>query len=137
LFEGADFALPETGRKTVYSLPFFTKWLLRTFQVIYLMEVGKTVPGFVGLYDIKPGNSLKLSIAIFSPENRGKGYGTEALGLLIPYLQKKGLAQEVIAEVSSANVGSLSFFSKAGFQITQRSDDRIMLSKNLLPSVVP
>jgi RimJ/RimL family protein N-acetyltransferase len=135
-FQEADFSLPPAGRKTLHFLPFFTNWLLRTFQLIYLIEWEKTVLGFVGLYDIKPGKSLKLSIAIFSSGNRRKGYGTEALELLLPYLQKKGLAEEVSAEVSGENRQSLSFFTKAGFEITERSDDRITLSRKLSSSVI-
>jgi RimJ/RimL family protein N-acetyltransferase len=112
------------------------KWLLLTFQVIYLIEMEKKLLGFIGLYNMKPGKSLNLSIAVFDPDDRGKGYGTDALGLLLPYLQKKGLAEEVVAEVASANMRPLSFLAKAGFEIIGHKDERIVLSKKLSSSVV-
>jgi L-amino acid N-acyltransferase YncA len=136
LFEKAALPVPGAGQKTFRSLPSFVKWLLLTFQVIYLIEREKTVTGFVGLYNVKPGKSLNLSIALFDPGDQGKGYGTHALGLLLPYLQKKSLAEEVIAEVESTNARSLSFFAKAGFEIIEHKDDRIVLSKKLSSSVV-
>jgi diamine N-acetyltransferase len=95
------------------------------------MEREKAVLGFVGLYDVKPGKSLKLSITIFNPDDLGKGYGTDALDLLFPYLQKTGLAEEVVAEVAGANTRSLSFFTKAGFEVIGRKDDRIVFLKKL------
>jgi RimJ/RimL family protein N-acetyltransferase len=112
------------------------KWLLLTFQVIYLIEMGKTVLGFVGLYNVKPEKNLNLSVELFNPDDRGKGYGTDALGLLLPYIQEKGLAEEVVAEVSSTNTRSLSFFAKAGFEIIGHKDARIVLSKKLSSSVI-
>ncbi len=131
LFEGAAFPGSGCGNRTFRSILSFTKWLLVTFRVIYLMEMKKTVFGFVGLYGMKPGERLILSIAIFNPEDRGKGYGTEALGLLLPHLGKRGLAGEVIAEVSGTNTRSLSFFKEAGFVVTGSKDDRIVLSKKI------
>jgi GNAT superfamily N-acetyltransferase len=134
--EEAASSIPDAGQKTFRSLLSFGKWLLLTFQVIYLIEVEKTVLGFAGLYNMKPGKSLKLSIVLFNPDNRSRGYGTDVLGLLLPYLQKKGLVQEVVAEVTSANTLSLSFFEKAGFEITEHKDDRIVLSKKLSSFVI-
>jgi ribosomal protein S18 acetylase RimI-like enzyme len=134
--EEAASSIPEAGQKTFRSLPSFVKWLLLTFQVIYLIEAEKTVLGFAGLYNMKPGKSLNLSIILFNPDNRSRGYGTDVLGLLLPYLQKKGLVEEVVAEVTSANTLSLSFFEKAGFEITEHKDDRIVLSKKLSSFVI-
>jgi GNAT superfamily N-acetyltransferase len=134
LFEEATSPIPGAGQKAFRSLPSFVKWLLLTFQVIYLIEMGEKALGFVGLYKMKPGKSLNLSIALFDPDDWGKGYGTDALGLLLPYLQKKGLAEEVVAEVESTNTPSLSFFAKAGFEIIGHKDDRIVLSKKLSSS---
>jgi ribosomal protein S18 acetylase RimI-like enzyme len=136
LFEKAAFPIPGAGQKTFRSLPSFVKWLLLTFQIIYLIEREKAVLGFVGLYNVKPGESLYLSIGLFDPDDWGKGYGTDALGLLFPYLQKRGLTKEVVAEVSSTNTRSLSFFAKAGFEIIGNKDDRMVLSKKLSSSVL-
>jgi RimJ/RimL family protein N-acetyltransferase len=134
--EEAASSIPEAGEKTFRSLPSFIKWLLLTFQVIYLIEAEKTVLGFAGLYNMKAGKSLNLSIVLFNPDNRGKGHGTDVLGLLLPYLQEKGLVEEVVAEVTSANTLSLSFFEKARFEITGHKDDRIVLSKKLSSFVI-
>jgi L-amino acid N-acyltransferase YncA len=136
LFRDTALPLPDEGLKTLRSFPAFSKWLLFTFQVIYLIEREKSVIGIVGLYDMKPGKSLKLSIAICNPDDRKKGYGAEALGLLFPYFQETGLAEEILAEVSSDNTRSLFFFAKAGFETLKRRDDRIVLLKKLTSSAV-
>jgi N-acetylglutamate synthase-like GNAT family acetyltransferase len=136
LFEGAASPIPGSGQRTFRSLPSFVKWLLLTFQVIYLIEAEKTTLGFVGLYNMKPAKRLKLSIMMFNPHDRGKGHGRDALELLLTYLQKKGLAEEVVAEVASTNMLSLSFFERAGFEIVEQKDGLIVLSKKLSSSAI-
>ncbi len=48
------------------SLFFFWKWVMTTFQVIYLIKVdengGHRIIGFVGLYNMELGRSLRLSL---------------------------------------------------------------------------
>jgi ribosomal-protein-alanine N-acetyltransferase len=137
LFAEAAFPFQDEAAKAFRSLPAFAKWLLTTFQVVCLIEAEKTVLGFAGIYDMKPGKSLMLSMVFFSPDDRGKGYGTEALGLLISFIRNRGLAEDVYAEVSCTNAPSLSLLEKAGFEIIRRRDDRLLLSRNLFEGDFP
>ncbi len=131
LFDDAAIPLSLKGGKGFRSLPSFAKWLILTFQVVYLIEVAGSVRGFIGLYGMKTGELLKLSISIFSPGDRCKGYGTRALGLLLPYLRRKEFAEEVYADVPKTNGGSLSFFVKAGFEVRGERDGVLLLARKL------
>ncbi len=131
LFDDSAFSLSRKGEKGFRSLPSFAKWLVFTFQVVYLIDVDGALRGFIGLYGMKPKEHVKLSIGIFNPEDRRRGYGTRALGLLLPYLQKKRLAEEVFVDVPKSEGGSLQFFKKAGFEVRGERDDVLLLARKL------
>jgi RimJ/RimL family protein N-acetyltransferase len=125
---GAEF---QTG-----SLLSFYKWIRSRFQVVYVIEMkergGHRVIGFAGLYRMRIGESLWLSLTIFSPEDRSRGYGTKALELLLDLLQKNGAAETVYAEVSKTNGTSLWFLRKVGFKVSMRYEDSFILEKKVL-----
>ena len=116
------------------SLLSFYKWMKTTFQVVYVIEVeetdGRRIAGFVGLYNMKIGQSLWISLTIFSPEHRRRGYGAKALELLLDLLQKNGAAETVYAEVSKTNRTSLSFFTRLGFGVSRCYEDSFVLQKD-------
>jgi RimJ/RimL family protein N-acetyltransferase len=118
--------------KASSSLSFY-RWIKSTFQVVYVIEVeesgGCVIAGFVGLYNMKIGQSLWISLTIFSPEHRRRGYGTKALELLLDLLQKKGAAGKIYAKVSRTNVPSLCFLKKLGFEVSRRYEDSFVLEK--------
>jgi diamine N-acetyltransferase len=60
------------------------------------------------------GFSASVSIIIVDSENRGRGYGSEALRLMIAYAESIGL-QILRAKVLSENKISRQIFSSAGF----------------------
>jgi RimJ/RimL family protein N-acetyltransferase len=116
------------------SLLSFYRWIKTTFQVVYVIEVeesgGCVIAGFVGLYNMKIGQSLWMSVTIFSPEYRRRGYGTKALELLLDLLQKNRAAGKIYAKVSRTNVPSLCFLRKLGFEVSRRYEDSFVLEKN-------
>jgi RimJ/RimL family protein N-acetyltransferase len=116
------------------SLLGFYEWLKITFQVIYLIEikenVGRRIVGFTGLYDMQIGKSLWLSLAIFNPRDRRRGYGTRALKLLLDLLQKNGAAETVYAEVLRTNTPSLSFLRKLGFEICNQYEEKFLVKRS-------
>ena len=69
------------------------------------------------------GESASVSILIFDLYNRGKGFGTKALQMLISYVQSLGL-QRLYATVLPENIVSISLFKKAGFE--QETDKRYL-----------
>jgi RimJ/RimL family protein N-acetyltransferase len=113
------------------SLLGFYKWLKATFQVIYLIEIeeneGHRIVGFAGLYNMKIGKRLWLSLAIFNPRDRRQGYGTRSLELLLDLLQKNGAAETVYAEVLKRNVPSLRFLRRLGFEVCSRYEEKCLL----------
>ena len=115
------------------SLLGFYKWLKTTFHVIYLIEIeeneGPRIVGFAGLYNMKMGKSLWLSLAIFNPRDRRQGYGTRSLELLLDLLQKNGAAETVYAEVLKRNMPSLGFLRRLGFEVCSRYEEKFLLEK--------
>ena len=93
---------------------------------------GNRVIGFAGLYRMKIGESLWLSLTIFSPEDRSRRYGTKALELLLNLLQKNGAAKTVYAEVLETNITSLGFLRKLGFEVSRRYENSFILEKGVL-----
>jgi RimJ/RimL family protein N-acetyltransferase len=113
------------------SLFSFYKWLRSNFQVIYVIEIeendGHRIVGFAGLYNMKIGKSLWLSLAIFNPRDRRRGYGTRALELLLDLLQKNSIAETVYAEVLQTNTPSISFLRNLGFEIPSQYGEKFLL----------
>jgi RimJ/RimL family protein N-acetyltransferase len=113
------------------SLLGFYKWLKTTFQVIYVIEIeeseGPRIVGFAGLYNMKIGKSLWLSLAIFKLKDRRQGYGTRSLELLLDLFQRNGAAETVYAEVLKWNMPSLRFLRRFGFEVCSRYEEKFLL----------
>jgi diamine N-acetyltransferase len=60
------------------------------------------------------GRKAFVSILIFSSDNRGKGFGTEALSLLISYCESLGI-KTLFAIIQKENSPSKNLFEKMGF----------------------
>lgn len=123
-------------RRAFGSLLSFCSWVITSFWTFYLIEFredGKhRIIGFVGLYRMRIGQTAWLSLVIFSPEDRGRGYGQKALGLLLESLQENGVVETVRVEILKTNLSSLCFFMKQGFEVYVECKDRLLLEKNLL-----
>ena len=123
-------------RSRVSSLLSFYSWLKTTFQVVYVIEdeddAGHEILGFVGFYNMNLGQSLWLSLTIFDPRDRGRGYGTKALELVLDLLKRNGAVQTVYAEVLETNITSLCFLRKLGFEVSRRYEDSFTLGKKVL-----
>jgi RimJ/RimL family protein N-acetyltransferase len=112
----------------------FLKWVMTIFQVIYLIEIDESgarrIVGFAGLYGIELSRNLRLSLTVFTPEDRRRGYGEKALKLLLGLLQENGAAEVVYAEVLKNNVPSLCLCIKLGFKVKRPYQDRVLLEKD-------
>ncbi len=124
-------AVSENRPRSLFS---FYRWLKRTFQAIYLIEVEENgerrMVGFAGLYHMDLGRSLSVSLAVFHPEDRRRGYGERALTLLLGLIQENGAAEAVYAEIFKNNVPSLRLCLKLGFKVKKLHQDRFLLEKN-------
>ncbi len=83
--------------------------------------------GRVELKGIEPVNrTARLRIGIGKPEDRGQGYGTETLDLVLRYsFQELGLFR-LSATIYEDNPAALRFFEKAGFRHEVRRRQAIL-----------
>ncbi|MDR2027482.1 MAG: GNAT family N-acetyltransferase, partial [Prevotellaceae bacterium] len=78
---------------------------------------GYVTVGAIDLFDFNPVHSRAgLGILIYSPENRRKGYASEALKLLIEYAAVILNIKVFYCNVSVNNRKSINCFEKAGFE---------------------
>ena len=69
--------------------------------------------GLIDLFDFDPANQRAgVGIIVQDRENRGKGIGTEALGLLINYAFQKLQVHQLYANIDMDNTASISLFTK-------------------------
>lgn len=72
--------------------------------------------GLIDLFDFNPMHRRAgVGILIAENENRGKGYGAEALALMISYAKEHLALHQLYANVSEDNVTSIKLFEKQGF----------------------
>lgn len=75
------------------------------------------VLGLIDLFDFDPANlRAGIGIIIAEKENRGKGYGSEALKLLCDYCFTHLKLHQVYANISEENKKSRDLFERLGFQ---------------------
>ncbi len=138
---GSEAFLKESGAgvKPFSSLLTFWRWLVSVFHRFYVIlmyrEGRSTVIGFIGLYNVRVHKSLMLSMAIFDPEYRRKGYGRRSVGMLLDYLLKNNIVERVAAEVPEADLRSLSFFRAMGFKVCRRNENKLLVDNFLKDKV--
>ena len=77
---------------------------------------GKLV-GLIDLFDFDPKNQRAgLGIVVLENEDRNKGVGSEAIGLLDQYALKTLNLHQLYANVASDNEASVHLFKKMGFE---------------------
>ena len=121
--------------KTVRSSPLFWRWIRNSFHVFYIIEVaedsGRRIIGFAGLYHMEIRKSLWLSLALFDPKDRGRGYGRQAVGLLLKFFQKDDVVQTVYAEVMKNNPLSLCFCKRLSFELFGERRESFLLKSQI------
>jgi len=102
--------LAEEG-KSSHTEIFFT---LKTIQDNRLI-------GLICIHSIEWNNRTGLlAIGIGDSTNRGKGYGTEALQLILRYAFHEANLDRVGLEVIEYNIGGLKAYERVGFQLEGR-----------------
>jgi RimJ/RimL family protein N-acetyltransferase len=72
--------------------------------------------GFVALFNIKWSNqAAEMAIGIGAPEYRGKGYGSDALRLILNYAFNELNLHRVELTVIAYNAGAIRAYERAGF----------------------
>ena len=72
--------------------------------------------GMIDLYDFNAFHHRAEVGVVILEEYRGKGYGSEALDLLVNYVFRFLMLHQLYAYVDSKNESSMALFSKVGFK---------------------
>ncbi|HEU5015499.1 MAG TPA: GNAT family protein [Roseiflexaceae bacterium] len=97
---------PDAGESSSHSVSF----RLRTLA-------DDTLIGFVALFNIEWNNGACMTaIGIGEPEYRGKGYGSDALRLILNYAFNELNLYRVGLDVISYNTAAIRAYERAGFQ---------------------
>ena len=76
----------------------------------------KTI-GLIDLFDFDPKNHRAgVGIVILNEENRNRGVGAEAIGLLTEYAFSVLALRQIYANVMAENMASIHLFKKMGFE---------------------
>lgn len=121
-----------SATQTPYSKFLIKQYLENAHQDIYeakqlrlaICTTKNEVIGLIDLYDFNPTHRRAgVGILILDEVERGKGYGTEALKLLIKYGKTHLHLHQMHAAIAEDNKISEDLFLKAGFKfIGQRKD---------------
>ncbi|ETY73106.1 GNAT family N-acetyltransferase [Lactiplantibacillus fabifermentans] len=73
--------------------------------------------GFVTLFDIEWNNQIgRLAIAIGDPDDRGQGFGTEALNLILNYGFHELNLYKICLDVIATNQSAIAVYQNSGFE---------------------
>ncbi|WP_459211663.1 GNAT family N-acetyltransferase [Aquimarina rhabdastrellae] len=88
------------------------------------------VVGLIDLFDFNPAHRRAgIGILIAEEQERGKGYGKEALQLLIEYGKRHLHLHQLYANISEDNLASIKLFEKQGFQKVGTKKDWNLVGK--------
>jgi diamine N-acetyltransferase len=94
----------------------FEKDLEREENHWFVIEVDGTVIGDIGLHHInRPSNCTSFGISILESDYLGKGYGREAIGLLLDYAFRIQNFRRVWLETGSNNPRAIRAYTACGF----------------------
>ena len=111
--------------QTPYSRFLIKQYLENVHQDIYeakqlrlaVCSYDEGVLGLIDLFDFNPThNRAGVGILIAEEEHRGKGYGKEALSLIINYGKTHLRLHQLYANISEDNLTSIELFKKLGFK---------------------
>jgi RimJ/RimL family protein N-acetyltransferase len=111
------------GYSSVYSLPSERAWLEEntkktdSYQFAIILRDGNRLLGNLGLMDVNQINRrATLGIFIGEAEDRSKGYGSEAIRLLLDYGFRWLGLRNIDLHVHSENARAIACYKKAGFR---------------------
>jgi RimJ/RimL family protein N-acetyltransferase len=98
-------------------------WIKKTFAIVYCIEIDSERIGFIGLYNLQPGESAETTLVIFDKAMRRHGYGSRAFNLFLQTIKGKSLVEMIIVKVKADNHISASFWHRRGFKEISRKND--------------
>ena len=118
--------------QTPYSKFLIKQYLENAQQDIYeakqlrlvISNYKKTAIGLIDIFDFDFKNKRAgIGVLIKSEADRGKGYGSEALSLLVNYCFMQLNLHQLFCNISETNKASLSLFENEGFEIVGLKKD--------------
>ncbi len=79
--------------------------------------------GDIGERIVPDSSDIKIGLTIFRKDLWGKGYGYEAIKLLLEKLKLRGV-EKVILDVDKQNEGAFHLYKKLGFAVYDESDSK-------------
>ncbi|HAM50700.1 MAG TPA: hypothetical protein DCP92_08425 [Nitrospiraceae bacterium] len=131
LNDGAILKANGLSRPIASSWFFVWWWMKKTFIPAYCIEYDSQPIGFIGLYNLIPGNSAEVSLVIFDRNNRRRGYGTRAFQILAQTLRRCHLIEKITLKIQGDNRGSISFWTGLGFEDVHIPDGLRVMSMDL------
>lgn len=125
--------------QTPYSKFLIKQYLENAHKDIYevkqlrlvICSQDKEAIGLIDVFDFDPThNRAGVGIVIADKKDRGKGYGAEALKLLMSYCQNHLHLHQLYANVSADNLNSIKLFENRGFlQVGVKKDWNLVGNK--------
>ncbi len=122
-----------SSTQTPYSKFLIKQYLENAHQDIYESKQlrlvickndNNEVLGFIDLYDFNPTHKRAgVGVVILSAQERGQGYGSQALDLLINYGKTHLHLHQLYAGVSEDNLLSQRLFESKGFRLVGQKKD--------------
>ncbi len=105
----------------------------------YFAIADKTSLAYIGGIDLTSIDSIDrvaiLSIVIGDPSNRNKGYGSEAIQLLLKHAFQELKLHKVELNVSAENEQAVRCYAKNGFQIEGRKRDHSFVNGGYIDEI--
>ena len=74
---------------------------------------------------------------IGDPSERGKGYGSQALKLVLNYAAKNLLLREIFLGVHRDNTPAIRVYKKSGFEVHKVNESQITMKRELTTPIGP
>lgn len=87
----------------------------KQLRLVIEQKLSKEAIGIIDLFDFDPANSKCGIGIIINPEFQKKGYGLDAISVLLNYCKNTLNLNQVYCDIQSNNATSISFFAKNSF----------------------
>ncbi len=134
-----------SGTLKPYSKKMLRSYLDNAYRDIYEVKqlrlcicgVDDTCIGLIDLFDFDPKNRRAgMGIIVANPEDRGKGFGAEAIALMCNYAFTTLDLHQIYANILEDNVNSIKLFQKMGFEKIGTKKDWIRSSSGFKNEVL-
>ncbi|MBT8316860.1 MAG: GNAT family N-acetyltransferase [Lutibacter sp.] len=127
-----------SSTQTPFSKYILQKYIENSHQDIYeakqyrfvICDTENIAVGMIDLFDFNPQHKRVGLGILLTSENQHKGYGSEALEMIIDYAFTHLHVHQIFANITSDNFNSISLFEKFNFIKTGEKKDWIFSNNN-------